>query len=86
LKTIIAWDFDGDDEHPDFDRYFARWKAVNHFVKAFSLVREQGRRMGLNSGEAVGDVGGRGDTSREDSGSEYTSHSDQVSSDSENEG
>ncbi|KAJ8592390.1 hypothetical protein M405DRAFT_879954 [Rhizopogon salebrosus TDB-379] len=84
LKTIIAWDFDVDD--PDFDKYLPRWKAVNHLVKAFSLVREQGRRMAPNSGEDVGDIGGSGEDSMEDSGSEYTSHSDQVSSDSENEG
>ncbi|KAJ8592393.1 hypothetical protein M405DRAFT_51954 [Rhizopogon salebrosus TDB-379] len=86
LESIVAWNFDGDDEHPDFDKYITRWKAVNHLVKAFSLVREQGRRMTPNAGEAVGDVGGSGEDSGEDSGSEYTSHLEQVSSDSGNEG
>jgi hypothetical protein len=89
LESIVAWNFDGDDEHPDFDKYITRWKAVNHLVKAFSLVREQGRRMApgaANSGEAAGDVGGSGEDSGEDSGSEYTSHLEQVSSDSGNEG
>jgi hypothetical protein len=83
LKTIIAWEFDRNVDDPDFDKYLPRWKAVHHLVKAFSLVREQGRSKTLNTREAVS---GSGEDSREDSGSEYISHSDQVSSDSENEG
>ncbi|KAJ8592381.1 hypothetical protein M405DRAFT_931524 [Rhizopogon salebrosus TDB-379] len=86
LKTIIAWNFDRDVNDPDFDKYLPRWMAVHHLVKVFSLVREQGKSKTLNTGEAVGDVGGSGEDSREDSGSEYISHSDQVSSNSENEG
>jgi hypothetical protein len=86
LETINAWNSDCDEDDPDFYKYLTRWKAVHHLVKAFSLVREQGKRMAPNAGEVVGDVGWRGEDSREDSGSEYTSHSGQVSSDSENEG
>jgi hypothetical protein len=84
LERIVAWNSDCDDDHPDFDKYLTRWTAVHRLVEAFSLVREQGRRMApraANSGEAVGGVGRSGEDSSEDSGSEYTSHSDQVSSD-----
>ncbi|KAG2155543.1 hypothetical protein DEU56DRAFT_313499 [Suillus clintonianus] len=108
MESIEAWDIDIYEEHDDFDKYSSRWYLVQRLIKSFSMVREQGRRMMLNGGEAAdedhrrvaqpaqktengeaaaADVGGAAEGSEEDGGSEgdYLPHSDQASSDPEEE-
>ncbi|OAX38265.1 hypothetical protein K503DRAFT_173139 [Rhizopogon vinicolor AM-OR11-026] len=87
LEKVVVWGADYHFDHPDFKKHSTKWNDVHHLVKAFSIVREQGRYMALNAGVAVGDVGGSVDKSREDSASdgEYPSSSDQASSEFEEE-
>jgi len=75
LKIVSGWNQDCHCEHPDFQEYYAKWELVNDLVKAFSVVREQGRRMR----KPVGDVGGVEDDYRTGE-AESPSSSDQASS------
>ncbi|OJA19193.1 hypothetical protein AZE42_10781, partial [Rhizopogon vesiculosus] len=88
LERVVGWDADYHIDGPDFKKYSRKWNDVHHLVKAFSIVREQGRSMALNAGVVVDDVGGSADDSREDSASdgEHPSCSDQASSEFEDSG
>ncbi|OAX38266.1 hypothetical protein K503DRAFT_691844, partial [Rhizopogon vinicolor AM-OR11-026] len=87
LERVDGWDAHYHTDHPDFKKYSTKWNDVHHLVKAFSIVREQGRCTALNAGVALGDVGGNIDESREDSASdgEHPSPSDRASSEFEEE-
>jgi hypothetical protein len=74
LKTVSGWNQDWHCEHPDFEEYYAKWELVNDLVKAFSVVREQNRRVR----ETVGDDGGVEDDYRTGE-AESPSSSDQAS-------
>jgi len=54
MKTFSGWDDDWHLDHPDFEEYSSKWKLAQDLANAFSVVREQGRRMR----ETVGDDGG----------------------------
>jgi hypothetical protein len=54
MKTFSGWDDDCHLDHPDLEEYSSKWKLAQDLANAFSVVREQGRRMR----EIVGDVGG----------------------------
>ncbi|KAG1776410.1 hypothetical protein EV702DRAFT_1110718 [Suillus placidus] len=54
VESIEAWDPDLFEDHPDFEKYSARWKLVDHLVQSFSVVREQERGRKLN-GDAGAD-------------------------------
>jgi hypothetical protein len=56
VESIFSWDTCSRD-HPDFEKYTGRWKAVQDLVKSFSTVREQGRRLTLITGKGVDDHG-----------------------------
>ncbi|OAX31744.1 hypothetical protein K503DRAFT_777319 [Rhizopogon vinicolor AM-OR11-026] len=70
LEEVVGWDADYHTGDADFKKYSRKWNDVHHLVKAFSIVREQGRGMALDAGVVVDDVGGSADDSREDSASD----------------
>jgi len=45
LRSVSGWDGDCHVDHPDLEKYSSRWELVDDLVKAFSVIREQDRRM-----------------------------------------
>ncbi|KAG1880029.1 hypothetical protein F4604DRAFT_1902717 [Suillus subluteus] len=56
VGLVASWVGESRD-HPNFEKYYIRWKVVQDLVKSFSMVREQGRRLMLVAGEGVDDRG-----------------------------
>ncbi|KAG0702004.1 hypothetical protein DFH29DRAFT_851950 [Suillus ampliporus] len=88
VGLIDAWDPDLHEDHPDFEKYSARWKLVQRLVESFSMVREQERRTKLKAGagaheefrgpfvEVGGEVGGGDEDEDEDEDEEEDSGSE----------
>ncbi|KAG0696111.1 hypothetical protein DFH29DRAFT_952479 [Suillus ampliporus] len=79
VGSIDAWDPDFHEDHPDFEKYSARWKLVQRLVESFSMVREQERRTKIRGPfvEVGGEVGGGDEDEDEDEEIRYSSDSEE---------
>jgi len=75
MKTFSGWGDDCHPDRPDIEEYSSKWELAQDLANAFSVVREQGRRMR----ETAGDDGGVEDDYRTGE-AESPSSSDQASS------